>query len=337
MQATVVSTDTLSPSDGVQMWRDVVCRSLVALDVTPAEPERFFGRIATAGLGRVTITDITSHPQDAHRTRYLISHDQQRYFKIGLLAKGRCVVTQHDREAQLGPGDLVCYETGVPYAFHMQTPFRLGVFMIPATGAEHRLRGFDKATAIAIAAGNTGLPSLISTTLRSVLAGVDAGASTDAFASIHIGEAVTNLAAALVAELTGRTPDENAARTALMGHIRAYIERNLTDPDLSPATIAASVNISVRYLYKLFEQDGVTVSEWIRTRRLDNTARDLADPQLAHRTIAGIGSRWGFDDPTHLSRVFKGREGISPREFRNRALGIALDGRSPADGQHPRA
>src|SRR6266511_1969047 len=82
-----------------------------------------------------------------------------------------------------------------------------------------------------------------------------------------------------------------------MGHIRAFIERNLADPNLSPATIAASVNISVRYLYKLFEQDGVTVSEWIRTRRLDNTARDLADPQLAHRASAGIGARWGFDDP----------------------------------------
>jgi AraC-like DNA-binding protein len=137
---------------------------------------------------------------------------------------------------------------------------------------------------------------------------------------VYIGEAVTDLVAALVAELAGLTPDENAARTARMGHIRAFIERNLTDPDLSPATVAAGANISVRYLYKLFEQDGMTVSEWIRNRRLDNTVRDLADPRLAHRTIAGIGARWGFHDPTHLSRVFRAREGISPREFRERAL-----------------
>jgi len=318
MQTTVVSTETLSPSDGVQMWRDVVCRSLVALDVTPAEPERFFGRIATAELGRLTMTDITSRPQDAHRTQRLISHDQQRYLKIGLLAEGRCVVTQHGREAQLGSGDLVCYETGAPYAFHMQTPFRLGVFMIPAAGAEHRIRRFEKATAILVA-GNTGLGGVISNTLRSLLAGTDASADAT-LAGMHIGEAVTNLAAALAAELTGLTPDENAARTALTGHIRAFIERNLTDPNLSPGTIAAGVNISVRYLYKLFEQDGVTVSEWIRNRRLDNTVRDLADPHLAHRTIAGIGARWGFRDPTHLSRVFRAREGISPREFREHAL-----------------
>ena len=326
MQATVVSTETLSPSDGVQMWRDVVCRSLVALDVKPADPGHFFGRIAAGELGRLTMTDITSRPQDAHRTQRLISYDQQRYLKIGLLAEGRCVVTQHGREARLHSGDLVCYETGAPYAFHMETPFRLGVFMIPAAGAEHRLRGFAQATAIPVP-GDSGLGGVISDTLRSVLAGADADANTSAsIAGMHIGEAVTDLAAALVAELAGRTPDENAARTALMGHIRAFIERNLTDSALSPATVAAGANISVRYLYKLFEQDSMTVSEWIRNRRLDNTLRDLADPRLTHRTIAGIGARWGFRDPTHLSRVFRTREGISPREFRERAFRNRQDG-----------
>jgi AraC-like DNA-binding protein len=328
MQATVVSTETLSPSDGVQMWRDVVCRSLVALDVKPADPGRFFGRIAAGELGRLTMTDITSRPQDAHRTQRLISYDQQRYLKIGLLVEGRCVMAQHGREARLDSGDLVCYETGAPYAFHMETPFRLGVFMIPAAGAEHRLRGFEKATAIPVP-GDRGLGGVISNALRSVLAGADADANTSAsIAGMHIGEAVTDLAAALVAELAGLTPDENAVRTALMGHIRTFIERNLTDPDLSPATVAAGVNISVRYLYKLFEQDGMTVSEWIRNRRLDNTLRDLADPRLTHRTIAGIGARWGFRDPTHLSRVFRTREGISPREFRERAFRNRQDGAS---------
>jgi AraC-like DNA-binding protein len=198
--------------------------------------------------------------------------------------------------------------------------------MIPAAGAEHRLRGFEKATAIPVP-GDSGLGGVISNALRSVLAGADADANTSAsIPGMHIGEAVTNLAAALVAELAGLTPDENAARTALMGHIRTFIERNLTDPDLSPATVAAGVNISVRYLYKLFEQDGMTVSEWIRNRRLDNTLRDLADPWLTHRTIAGIGARWGFRDPTHLSRVFRTREGISPREFRERAFRNRQDG-----------
>src|SRR5260370_4097547 len=103
---------------------------------------------------------------------------------------------------------------------------------------------------------------------------------------MHIGEAVTDLAGALVAELAGLTPDENAARTALMGHIRAFIERNLTDPDLSPATVAAGVHISARYLYKLFQQDGLNVSEWIRHPPPDKTLPHPADPPPTPPTLA---------------------------------------------------
>src|SRR5260370_8670503 len=148
MQATVVSTETLSPSDGVQMWRDVVGRSVAALDVKPAAPGRFFGRIAAGELGRLTMTDITSRPQDAHRTQRLISYDQQRYLKIGLLVEGRCVVAQHGREARLDSGDLVSYETGAPYAFHIEPPFRLGVFTIPPPGASHPPRPLTTAPPI---------------------------------------------------------------------------------------------------------------------------------------------------------------------------------------------
>src|SRR5260370_2010563 len=107
MQATVVSTETLSPSDGVQMWRDVVCRSLVALDVKPADPGRFFGRIAAGELGRLTMTDITSRPQDAHRTHRLIPYDQQRSLKTALPVEPRFMAAHHHPTLRPYPRDLV--------------------------------------------------------------------------------------------------------------------------------------------------------------------------------------------------------------------------------------
>jgi AraC-like DNA-binding protein len=316
MQPTLISTDSLGPAEGVQMWCDLVCRTLVSLDVIPAEPDHFFGAISSADVGRLTVTNLVSRPQDAYRTPRLISHDSQRYFKIALLAEGECVVAQHGREARLASGDLVCYDTGAPYAFHMETPFRLAVFMIPATGVEHRLRDFDKATAISID-GDKGLGRVASSTLNSVLMGVGPSRGSS---DVHVGDAVTDLVAALVAQIAGRVPDEDAARAALMGRAHRFIELNLGDPDLSPSAVAVQVGISVRYLYRLFEHENTTVSAWIRDRRLDNAARDLADPHLVHRTVAGVGARWGFHDPTHFSRVFRLREGISPREFRERAL-----------------
>lgn len=303
-------------ADRLQVYQDVVCRALVSLAVQVPEPDRFDGSVVTDAVGRLTVTDVISQPQDVRRTSRLISRDDERYLKVGLLLNGRCVVSQRGREAALRTGDLVCYDTGVPYSFHMGTPFRLAVFMLPATGVEHRLAGFDGVTAVAIA-GDRGLGAVANGVLRSVLAGVG---TFGGGAAVHVSDAVTNVIAGLVSERAGRVPDEDAATAEFMRRVHRFIDLKLSDPDLSPATIAAASGISVRYLYKLFAEDGTGVSAWIRARRLDNVARDLADPRLAHRTVAGIGAQWGFPDAANLSRAFRHREGIGPREFRTRAL-----------------
>jgi AraC-like DNA-binding protein len=315
MQSTQINQAT-NPTERLQLWHDVVCRTLVSLAVRAAEPERFDGSVVTDRVGRLTVTDLTSQPQDVRRTARLISRDDERYLKVGMLLEGRCVVEQRDRQAALNAGDLVCYDTAVPYAFHMKTPFRLAVFMLPEAGVAHRLRGFEDVTAVSIA-GDRGLGGVAAGVLRSVLAGVG---TYQGAASVHVGDAVTDLIAGLVADRAGLVPDDDAARAALLGRVHRFIELNLADPDLSPTAIAAAAGISVRYLYKLFEQDGTAVSAWVRSRRLDNVARDLADPRLAHRTVAGIGAHWGFNDPANFSRAFRLREGVGPREFRAREL-----------------
>jgi len=59
-------------------------------------------------------------------------------------------------------------------------------------------------------------------------------------------------------------------RRAMMAQIRAFIRDNLGDPRLNPGAIAAAHHISLRYLHKLFQQEGHTVAGWIRERRLDS-------------------------------------------------------------------
>ena len=57
--------------------------------------------------------------------------------------------------------------------------------------------------------------------------------------------------------------------------------------------------------------------------------RDLLDPELGHRTILAIASRWGLPVPQHFSRLFRAAYGCSPREFRrdaSRAGGLHASG-----------
>ncbi|MFD1538686.1 helix-turn-helix domain-containing protein [Nonomuraea guangzhouensis] len=66
----------------------------------------------------------------------------------------------------------------------------------------------------------------------------------------------------------------------------------------------------MRYLQKLFESEGDTVSGWIRTRRLD-----LADPKLATLPVSAVAARWGLLNASYFARLFKATYGHSPREY----------------------
>ena len=135
-----------------------------------------------------------------------------------------------------------------------------------------------------------------------------------------LGESVLDLVRAVY---TGRrdpaAPSGAADRELMLARVKAYIEAHLGDTDLSPAQIAESNSISVRYLYKLFEHEETAVSEWIRHRRLDRSRRDIADPALSHETIFAIASRWGWASAAHFSRLFHATYGCSPRDYRARA------------------
>lgn len=106
-------------------------------------------------------------------------------------------------------------------------------------------------------------------------------------------------------------------RERQLTRLQSYIEAKLQDSDLDVATIAADNGINVRYLHKIFAGTGVTVSNWIRTRRLEMCRRDLDAPALARRSITEIALHWGFNDMSHFSKAFRREFGVGPRQYRH--------------------
>ena len=103
------------------------------------------------------------------------------------------------------------------------------------------------------------------------------------------------------------------------------VERSLGDPGLTPATVAARVGISTRYLHQLFSARGQSFGRRLARRRLERCRADLADPVYAEWTIAEIGWRNGFADPSYLARAFRRAYGVSPGEHRRAAAGALAD------------
>ncbi|AKG43801.1 AraC family transcriptional regulator [Streptomyces xiamenensis] len=98
--------------------------------------------------------------------------------------------------------------------------------------------------------------------------------------------------------------------------VQQYIRERLSDPDLSPSTIACAHHISLRHLHRLFRLHGLTVAAWIRRQRLEGCRRDLTDLAKFAQPIQSIAVRWGFTDNAHFSRVFRAAYGYPPSHLR---------------------
>jgi AraC-like DNA-binding protein len=113
----------------------------------------------------------------------------------------------------------------------------------------------------------------------------------------------------------------------------------LWDSTLGPDEIAAAVNISTRYLHKLFEAEHHhTVSLYIRARRLELARRTLLDPRLADRSISTIAYSCGFVDLSRFNRAFRAAFGVTrpscaarhpTRHIRRDSYHPATPGKSP--------
>ncbi|MDB5720395.1 MAG: hypothetical protein JWP15_1013 [Alphaproteobacteria bacterium] len=135
----------------------------------------------------------------------------------------------------------------------------------------------------------------------------------------RLGRTILDLIALAVAASGRETgqPIEMRQRTTMM-MARHEIEQALGSPALSVQNLCRRLQISRTTLHRLFEEEG-GVSAYIRGRRLEAARLMLADPDNAE-AIYYIAERLGFSDAAHLSRLFRERFGLSPRDYRVMSL-----------------
>ena len=139
-------------------------------------------------------------------------------------------------------------------------------------------------------------------------------------AADRLGRASIELARALLASAAHTEPHARAALAeTLLTRVLAHIRRHLADPGLRPATIAAAHHVSLRYLYKVCAEAGVSLEQWIISERLQRARADLRRPELRRHTVATVARRWGFTDATHFTRRFRARYGVTPSEWRQQS------------------
>ncbi|MCX5589487.1 helix-turn-helix domain-containing protein [Streptomyces erythrochromogenes] len=281
-----------------------------------AEPGLFADEIAIDDCGYLRIRTLEATPHRTHRDGRN-SEIGGPFVVVAVQASGSGLLSRNGSRIRLSQGDMALLPSGGELAVELPEPSRMHLLRLPCAVLAVPQADLSAVLGSVIRA-TPGLGSVVS---RFLAAFAEAAPGLDAEAGGRTAGHIAGMLATLIAEraAAGTRPAAGTATTeaaVLMARIRAHISLHLADPDLSPRSIATAHHVSVRYLHRLFSQEATTVGNWIRERRLEEAARELARPGRS-RTVSCIAHRWGFVSANHFSRVFRQRYGMSPRDWTN--------------------
>jgi AraC-like DNA-binding protein len=212
-------------------------------------------------------------------------------------------------------GHETALRAGALYAADLTAHF---AFWRPAPGDVRILQIERSAIGFSVERVRAAVPAIARSPLyalfRSQLAETVAAAE-----AISGSAAATDVAAALVARASGllRTTDAGEATTDfLRERIALYLRSNFRRRDLSPEFVAYAHNISVRYLFKLWSGQPLSLMDTVYALRLEHAHRLLESrPAMP---IGLVAAESGFESASHFSRRFRAAYGTSPGEARRR-------------------
>lgn len=296
-------------------WKHLVAESFVPLTATTADAEGFRGRMRRRTLDRMSVVEVTATSHEVRRTPALINQARERYFKLNLQLEGTGLLIQDNREAVLQPGDLAIYDTNRPYTLSFEDQSRMMVVMFPCDALSLPADYVGQLAAVRMA-GGTGLSGIVGQFIRQLSDNLEV---LNGPGGSRLAANALDLVSTMLHFEMDMAPDRMKPQALLAVSIREYITANLSDPLLSPATIAAAHFISTRHLHNVFHESGMTVASWIRSQRLDRAGRELRDPVHAGRSVGAVAARCGFLDSAHFSRIFREAFEMSPTEWRRGA------------------
>jgi len=302
------STTATKAAGQFACWRELICEAFLALTPESDLRDGFTGRVTQWPLGRLDLARIDSQRQRVRRTGRDIERAPRPGFYANLQVRGSSLLSQYGRETVLEPGDLAVVYTGEPFTMDFRSDFRQLSLFVPGALLESQTSGPVR-TAVRVDTGagvGAAVRHALTAVIRSPL-GPDVAARLAAHAAGLLAVALEPADPAA----RGRAGSARSRAAAV-----ADIEEHLADEDLSPATTAGRLGVSVRTVHGLFAGSGQSYAGTVRRFRLERARRALADPALAHLRVIDIAADAGFGNVAGFHRAFRRAFGRTPGEIR---------------------
>ena len=311
-----VTTDSVSAKERFDFWHEVICTAFVRLEAETLPSENpFRAEIARSDLGPLTLSRVRAQPHAVQRSTRLINEEPRDEVLVSVQLRN-AVIQQDDRQAALDPGDFAMYDATRPYDLIMREQFEMLVFQFDRAFLMERCPSPERLTAVRMS-NDTTVTAPVSSFLRSL---EPLALGDDSAVSRQLATSALDLLGVALADRFGAEGSPNAGRTKHFLRACTYMNAYASDPDLTPARIASSIGVSLRYLHAIFKEHGMTVTEYLIKRRLARCMDELLSPMAAGRTITEIAHSNGFKTSAHFSRRFAEAYGRSPIEVKRTGL-----------------
>jgi AraC-like DNA-binding protein len=126
---------------------------------------------------------------------------------------------------------------------------------------------------------------------------------------------IEGLALAIVGELNRAPAPRETGRPAWISRARDLLDARICEP-VRLTELASELGVNPSYLSRAFRRAyGVSLSAWLRRRRVEVACAALADPAAS---LAQVAHALGFADQSHLCRSFRRVTGLTPGAWRRR-------------------
>lgn len=335
------STDNIRPADRLRTWYSVFDRSVTRRTLSPLSDKPFDMSVtvshANSAGNECLLESHGVHVQrmsfgagfSAERTSQLVT-DGNDDIVLYVHRAGRRHVSQFGREAEIAPGGGIAITNAAPSTIVVPEPARFVCIGVSRKPLSILVPNLEDALARALS-GESGILQLLD--------GYLAVLEQDRSASMpELRQPVISHIYDLIAVALGSSRDYleiangRGIRAARLEAIKADIAKHLTEPDLTANAISLRQRVSPRYVYKLFESEGMTLSQYVLGQRLGRVHRMLTEARHAGRTIGALAFDVGFGDLSTFNHAFRRHYSATPSDVRAaaRQLREKYDSRPPA-------
>ena len=322
--ASIVRVEVERPSGPLRKWEDALSahvgqvdpglREQEAVRCFPMDERPFTGRIEYGALGEMLLCKVAA--TNYRFTRSLITPTPTLPIPMMLVSvsRGSGKFVQCGHTCILTDSNWTLIDTKQPLEYTITSPEIEGFAIMLPRPSDAAIAALCERGVARRSNGRWGLSRVLHAMANESFGEMR---RLPGFAGRKLGAAITTMAWDALREQI-ETPPVIGRRDEIPMRVKAYIEANLADPELSVERIAHACSISVRGLHRHFAEDPAgSVSRYLWQRRLIHCAEALRDPSQAHRSITDVCFSYGFSSSSHFCRLFNGWFGVPPARYRH--------------------